>query len=381
MRFRVEVSATTRPDMTKSTVASIRRSAQKARGWSKGLAPYVLRTISLQRPLANRRIRQSIARRAIDEYFAINVNGHDQWLRIRSEKAENPIILYLHGGPGGSQIPSYRHYQLGWERSFTIVHWEQRGAGKSYSSKLDLQSMTLPQLIADALTVIDYLSARFDRQDIILLGHSWGTLLGIHVLQEEPAAVSSYIGVGQVSNQIESEKRMYRFVLNKARAEKDSLTKQQLSRLHGYPLQNSAPANVALVRQLARHAGYLGSNSDDVARTYNRLMETPEYGLADIYRFLKGTLVSSATLARTMLTNPDSQPTALSLRFGIPVFFISGRRDHFTPADLADDYLESLEAPDKRHIIFEESGHYPNEDEPERFIQIVEDLTAPYLHR
>lgn len=108
-------------------------------------------------------------------------------------------------------------------------------------------------------------------------------------------------------------------------------------------------------------------------------MDTPEYGLIDIYRFLKGTLVSSDTLGKAMLTDAGVQPTALPGKFDVPIFLISGRRDHFTPTDLADAFLNSVTAPVKQHIIFEDSGHYPNEDEPERFISTLKELVEPYL--
>jgi pimeloyl-ACP methyl ester carboxylesterase len=260
-----------------------------------------------------------------------------------------------------------------------MVHWEQRGAGKSYSNKLDPGTLTVPQLVADALVVIDYLSTRFNRQDIVLLGHSWGTLLGIHVLQEQPAAISAYIGMGQIANQITAETRMYQYALNRARTARDEVTSALLSKLTGYPLHKNSHRDVALVRQIASQYDYLGSNRADTARTYTRLMDTPEYNLVDIYRFLKGTLVSSATLGKTMISDVDVQPTALQLEFGIPIFFLSGRRDHFTPTSLADDYLKSIKAPVKQHVVFEGSGHYPNEDAPDRFIQTVRELTSPHL--
>jgi pimeloyl-ACP methyl ester carboxylesterase len=108
-------------------------------------------------------------------------------------------------------------------------------------------------------------------------------------------------------------------------------------------------------------------------------MDTPEYSLLDIYRFLKGTLLSSATLGKAMLTDPTIQPNALPVSFEVPVFFISGKRDHFTPADPAGRYLESISSPDKRHVIFNEIGHYPNEDDPQRFISTLSNLVGPYL--
>ncbi|MCR9278614.1 MAG: alpha/beta hydrolase [Pseudomonadaceae bacterium] len=365
--------------MNNRILTKIRPAIQKSIGWSKGLAPYVARTLSLQRPLANRKIQRTTTCTGIDEYFSIDINGHHQWLRIRGENPENPIILYLHGGPGGSQVPSYRYFQLNWELSHTVVHWEQRGAGKSYTNRLKTETLTVSQLVEDALSVIDYLSKRFGRQDIVLLGHSWGTFLGIHVLQTKPSAVSSYIGVGQIANQVHSERRMYEFALERAMSTGDEANASMLKKLQGYPLKNNSHRKVAFVRQMASFYGFLGSNTADIARTYNRLMETPEYKLMDIYRFLKGTLVSSATLGRAMFTSVEIQPTELPLEFETPIFLLSGRRDHFTPADLTDEYLKTIEAPAKKHVVFENCGHYPNEDEPERFIQTVAELTTPYL--
>lgn len=377
--LRMEVSTPMRLRMNNRTLTKFRTSIQQTIGWSKGLAPYVARSLSLQRPLANRRIQRATTCAGIDEYFSININGHDQWLRIRGENAENPIILYVHGGPGGSQVPSYRYFQLGWEQSYTMVHWEQRGAGRSYCNNLKIATLTVTQLVADTLSVIDYLSKRFGRRDIVLLGHSWGTFLGIHVLQTKPSAISSYVGVGQIANQVRSEQRMYEFALSNAVSQGDETNAALLKKLQGYPLKHNSHRHVAFVRQMASRYGFLGSNATDVARTYNRLMETPEYGLVDVYRFLKGTLVSSATLGRAMFTNSETQPIELPLEFELPIFFVSGRRDHFTPTDLADGYLESIKAPAKKHVVFENCGHYPNEDEPERFIQTVGELTTPYL--
>ncbi len=360
-------------------IKNISRRLLRARAWSKTLTPFVRRTLTLQRPLANGQLRRATRCGGLDEDFALPVNGHRQWLRIRGHCRNNPLILYLHGGPGGSQIPSYRRYQLGWEKHFTMVHWEQRGAGRSYTRRLDAATMTIPQLAADALAVLDYLSSRFNRRDIILLGHSWGTLLSIHVLQARPDNISAYVGVGQIANQIESERRMYRFVIRRAAAAGNRQVLSKLAGLADYPLQGASPANVGLVRYWARHYGFLGSRTDDDARNHARLMQTPEYGVRDVYRYLQGSLLCARTLGKDMFTNPGVQPEQLPKKFAVPLFLISGRRDHFTPADMADTYLQSVAAPATGHVVFDDSGHYPNEDDPHRFLRTLQTLVQPYL--
>ena len=147
-------------------------------GWTRALAPFVAATACGYRPIANKLRRRALAiKGGLYSYAPLDVNGAKQWLLIRARDIANPVVLYLHGGPGASHVPQYRHYQLPWEDHFTVVHWEQRGAGKSYTSNLPLRTLTVEQLIDDALTVIAHLRERFG-QPIVVLGHSWGTLLG-----------------------------------------------------------------------------------------------------------------------------------------------------------------------------------------------------------
>ncbi len=363
----------------RETIKQSKRLLHSLASWYLALAPFVWRTLTLTRPFANLRLKQASSCDGLDEYFALEINGHPQWLRIRGRSPSNPIVLYLHGGPGGSQIPSFRHYQLGWEADFTIVHWEQRGAGKSYSRKLDPATVNLSQLVDDALVVIDYLRERFGRNDIILLGHSWGTLLAVHVLLKRSRGISVYVGLGQVAHQVKSERRMYDYTLEQARSEGNKIAVDQLSALKCYPVRNASPRKVALVRYWARNYGFLGSRPGDDGRNHTRLMTTPEYGLIDVYRFLRGSLVCAENVGQAMLTDPSIQPMELQKEFAVPMFLVSGRRDHFTPTDMADQYLQSLTAPEKGHVIFDDAGHYPNEDDPIRFLQTLHSIVDPYL--
>ena len=348
----------------------------RGKQWVKGMAPYVGKTLTLQRPIANVLYRRRTSCAGLDEYFALTVNEQPQWLRIRGQSKMNPVLLYLHGGPGGSQIPSYRHYQLPWEEHFTVVHWEQRGTGKSWSRTLNPKTMTLPQLIADAKEVINFLHQRFAHCPIILLGHSWGTFLAAHLLQDDLPGVAAYIGVGQVGDQPKAERVMWRFALDAAEQNQNQPALAAL-RFADYPVANPMlHAQVGAVRRWASHYGYLGSTSEDAARTYQRLMNTPEYSLYDIYRFLQGTLLSSFTLSRTLLCDQAAQPVNLDLRSRVPVHLVSGERDHYTPLAESQAWLSSIEAPEVSHVTFAKSGHYPNEDEPDRFLARLREIMS-----
>ena len=136
----------------------------------------------------------------------IPVGGMDQYLVIRGEDADKPVLLMLHGGPGTPEFPLMRDPNLVLEKEFVVVHWEQRGAGKSFSPDIPVESMTTNQLIADAAEVSNYLRKRFKQEKIYLMGHSWGSFLGILTAQRYPKLFHAYVGIGQVASQYQAEK-------------------------------------------------------------------------------------------------------------------------------------------------------------------------------
>lgn len=147
----------------------------------------------------------------------ISLGGINQWISIRTKDIQNPILLYLHGGPGTPVMPLFRHFQAPLENYFIVIQWDQRGAGKSFSWHIPKESMTIEQFISDLHELIVLLCKRFNKEKIYLMGHSWGSVLGIKIVQRYPQLFHAYIGVGQASNTIETEKIMYRFVLNKSK--------------------------------------------------------------------------------------------------------------------------------------------------------------------
>ncbi len=363
-------------------IANFVTRAQHLKVWSERMAPYVLRSVTGQRWVRNHQIRHDLPSRLVDEDFSLSINGSRQWLRMRGTDRGNPVVLYLHGGPGGSQIPSYRHYQLRWEAHVNVVHWEQRGAGRSYNRSVATGSMTLAQLVQDALVVIEQVANYFGRQDIILLGHSWGSLLGLHVLAQRPKAVAAYVGVGQIGDMPTAEARAYEFALTAAQRARNAQALGELERITNYPYNRRELFwSVPVVRRWCTVFGYRGSREDDVALTYNRLMETPEYSLLHIYRFLQGTLLSFGTLGRRMLSDPSIQPLQLTAKVTVPCLFVSGARDHFTPSDFTENLYQQLHTPASAHQVFTDSGHYPNEDEPDRFLKCVAQSVNPFLQR
>jgi pimeloyl-ACP methyl ester carboxylesterase len=137
----------------------------------------------------------------IDSLQAIQINGSKQWVLIRTSDPSNPILLYLHGGPGHSLIPFAHVATSSLTDRFTVVYWDQRGTGLSYEAAFPAETLNLKQLIEDTLAVTDYLRRRFDKEKIYLVGHSWGSTLGSLVMQKEPEKFHAFIGVGQIVSQ------------------------------------------------------------------------------------------------------------------------------------------------------------------------------------
>jgi proline iminopeptidase len=346
--------------------------------WLTALWPFVRSTISgrrgrLRRDLeARTRIRSPSG---IDELNAIDLGGVRQWIRIRGEDRANPLLLFLHGGPGFSWLPNYRRYQLPWEHHFTVVHWEQRGSGKSYVGRRLHGTLTTERLVGDACELIASLCERFGQSRLILLGHSWGSYLGLRVAERCPERLNAYVGMGQVVDMLEGARICHRFAVESAEAARNETALRELASLEPFPDDIRGIARKQPVwRKWTRFylAERYGFDAPDRQGRAN-LMDTPEYSLWDVYRYLKGTLVSQNTLTNEAYFRPSPLPE----RLDVPVFVLQGRFDLITPWRLARDSVTEIEAPRKAFVTFEHSGHNPNETESEAFLQYLVDEVKP----
>lgn len=145
---------------------------------------------------------------SIAELRTVPIGGHDQVLLIRGRSRDNPILLYLAGGPGGTDLGALRS-DVGLEQDFVVVAWEQRGAGKSYAALDPLETLTVAQLVADTIEVTNYLREQFDEEKIYLVGNSWGTTLGVLAVQQHPELFHAYVGTGQMVSQRATDRMFY----------------------------------------------------------------------------------------------------------------------------------------------------------------------------
>lgn len=314
-----------------------------------------------------RTARGAVDPRSIAEETRLPVNGTRQYLLVRGRDARDPVVLFVHGGPGGSETALMRLFHPALEERAVMAYWDQRGAGKSYASDLPPASMTIAQMLADLDVVVDDLRHRLGRERVVLLAHSWGTALGTLYAHQHPDKVAAYIGTGQVASNPEDERLAYEWALAEARRRDRADAVAELERIGPPPYE--LERLVVRDRWLDEFGGYFHTPISKWGVVWHAL-GTPEAGVADLWRLWRGTAFSQRHLwpefARLDLTR---EVPAL----GVPVTFILGRHDRRTSSDLAARYLDALQAPFKRLVWLERSAHNAPFEEPEAFRAAVLD--------
>lgn len=308
----------------------------------------------------------------------VNIGGIEQSLIIRGVNTSQPILLYLHGGPGQPEFPFMRDEALKLEEEFVVVYWEQRGSAKSYSSNIPLSSMTLNQFIEDAAEVSQYLKQRFQQDKLFLMGHSWGSLLGILTAQKYPQHFHSFIGVGQVVSQFRAELLSFGWVKEQAVLKGDDATLQAMTDL-GFP--DSLASNQIWLDYLFEERKHVFNYGGGISRKPTnmwwdfgiKVLSMQEYTVIDKLNYLRGSFFSLGNMWRDLVeTNLFMEIDSLHL----PVHFIHGKYDYQTPYELTHRFYEQLPDSLKHFHTFENSAHYPFLDEPKRFNEVVREIKA-----
>ena len=306
----------------------------------------------------------------------IRIGGSEQWILERSENVGNPVILYLHGGPGTSQLTSNRRDTKELEKCFTVVNWDQRGAGKSYDAIREVEKMNIDQFVEDTRELTLYLLNKFRKEKIILVGHSWGSVIGALTAYRYPELYCCYVGIGQVVNFCEGEKVSYEWTLSRAREQHDRHAVRALDRMGPPPYKNDWRANTMTQRRLLGRFGgeWHGSKIGAFGYVARNLVLSREYTVLDRVNFFKG-ILGSMRILWPQLMKVDLFQTVPS--FKVPVFFMEGRFDYESPSTIAAKYYESIQTPRKELIWFENSAHLPNAEERELFNQLMVEKVLP----
>ena len=306
---------------------------------------------------------------SISEKIYVNINGVQQGMIIKSIDMRNPVLLYVHGG-----MPDYfltQKYPTGLEDYFTVVWWEQRGSGLSFNPDDTPKAITSEQLISDTLEVTNYLRYRFGKEKIYLMGHSGGTFIGIQAAAQAPELYYAYIGIAQMSNQLESERLAYEYMLQRF----IEIGNTKMARkLEAAPvtLKDGIPDAYYLLRDGAMHSLGIGT-THDMRSVINGIflpsLTFREYTVREKFNLWRGKSQSGVSPMWDEMTSTDL--TTLVTEFDVPVYILAGRYDYTVNYDLQKDYFTKINAQEKGFYTFENSAHSPLFEEPEWFIEIM----------
>lgn len=309
-----------------------------------------------------------VLEKSISEKIYVNINGVKQGMFIKSKDASNPVLLYLHGG-----MPDYfltQKYPTGLEDYFTVVWWEQRGSGLSYNPDIPEDSINVKQFISDTIEMSKFLIERFNKEKIYLMGHSGGTFIGIQTVAREPELYFAYIGVAQMSNQLESEKLAYDFMLQ---AFKNNGNKQMVDKLEAAPvtMEDGITPAYNKVRDTAMHSlgiGTMHNMKSVIGGIFFPSLSFREYSLQDKLNLWRGKSQSGISSMWNEMVVTDLTKRVNIIE--VPVYLFGGRYDYTVSTSLAVDYFKIIQAPIKGFYYFEQSAHSPLFEEPEKMKQI-----------
>lgn len=310
---------------------------------------------------------------SMNEKTWVDVYGTRQGLILRGVNMTNPVLLFVHGGPGMPEFFMFEKHIWGLEDHFILCWWDQRGAGLSYSSEIPEASMTISQMIADGEVVTRYLMERFKKEKIYIMGHSWGSFLGIQIVQKYPHLYHAYIGVAQIAYQKESEKIAYAYMIKHHHI----LSSKLIQRLLKYPILDSDERFYLYTEDFVRDevmlllgVGVMRNMDSLFTGIIIPLLRCRVYTIKEKINFLKGKIFSRKCKGLHREMYEDNLMRRID-RLEIPIFFLCGEHDLTVSFELSRTFFERIEAPEKKFYTFIDSAHSPHLEEPERFVKIM----------
>ena len=309
---------------------------------------------------------------AIASIEDIEINNVSQRIVIRGWDKENPILLQLHGGPGGPDRPVIKMINAHVEDLFTVVYWDQRGSGASYQGDIDTSTMTLEQIASDGIALSEYLIKRFDKDKIFIQGHSWGSSVGVTMAKKRPDLFLAYIGIGQMADSKWSEEISYEYTLAAARRAENKEHIEILEELGPPPYPSDEwTENLMKQRQILwKYEHPENELKQSMLSIYMLYIQHSEYSLRDKINLYKGSNFTMRYLWDDAMA-VDFFTSAPNL--DIPVFILQGKYDKHTSTEVAKAYFDTLKAPLKMYFEFDDSAHAPQFSEYHRYKSILKE--------
>ncbi len=310
----------------------------------------------------------------IDEGAYVKIGGLEQWITIRGEDRKNPVLLLLHGGPGDATNPwGYAGFRS-WLKYFTVVQWDQRGAGRTLgrNGPAAATTITIERMTQDGIELTELLLRRLQKDKIVLLGHSWGSTLGVFMAKARPELFYAFVGTGQVADSSRNYTVAYAALLEKASREGNSRALQELNEIGPPPYKDWKG------RAVQRKWSNLFEGADVfINSTVGFALAAPGYSVGDINDWLEGQIVSAEHLFAQISA---LDPKVLAGEFAVPVFVIQGAEDFTTPTSLAKAYVDSLHAPRKAFVTIDGAGHFAVFTKQDAFLKELKVLVLPLVH-
>jgi len=312
----------------------------------------------------------SVVTDSIAEAAFLTLGGFDQWVLVRGRSIQNPPLILLYGGPGLSETALFRYFNAALEESFSVVYWDQRGSGKSFYAKPPASTMTLEQFTTDLDELIEAVRRQVGKQRVTIFGHSWGSVLGVLYAARFPEKVSAYVGSGQIGSWPAAESASYAFALKEAERQNNRKALRDLRAMGPPPYDSrSLWTERTWLQRLERRLtpGALLK----LARVQFAAKESSLLEVFSLFRALRFSL--------DVMWDDVSKINLLELipALQVPVFFFLGRQDHWVPPETSVEFFDALEAPSKKLVWFEESGHEVFMDEPAKFNAAMVEFVLP----
>jgi pimeloyl-ACP methyl ester carboxylesterase len=303
----------------------------------------------------------------IEEF--VPINGINQYFLHFQGHKENPVILYLHGGPGMSEALFAHYNESENNEEYTVVYYDQRGTGKTYTKNKEA-AVSIELLKQDLFETVQYLKNKYNKDKLIILGHSFGSILGTMYSLENPEDVLCYIGVGQVVNTIQSEKNCYNMLLERANKENDYRTLKKLEQIGAYPLENLNEEMIKKITRIRKLEQKYNLVSGFDRRILKLVLKSPSFELTDLISMIKGYNVNQNLYYYLGEFNLNKYSTS----YEVPVYYIVGENDFLTSIEILEEYFESVEAKDKKIYTIKNAGHFPMLDNLKEYENAIKDI-------
>jgi pimeloyl-ACP methyl ester carboxylesterase len=318
-----------------------------------------------------------VAPNGVQESYALPIGGVKQWVYVRGQDKRNPIILFVHGGPASPMAPVAWMFQRPLEEYFTMVHYDQRASGKTYAANDTTKlgpTIRIEQYVDDAIALAETLRKKYGQPKVILLGHSWGTIVGMRAALKRPDLFYAYVGIGQVISSPDNERLSFEYALKRATAEKNETALRELRSIAPYPGKEPITRErIIIARKWPQYYGGLSAYRASSGYYFNAPLLSPAYTTAQTEAIDQGSLFTLSRILPAFL-QVDFKPVK---SFPIPVFMLMGRHDYTTPSEPAAAWLSQVQAPLKKAVWFENSAHLIPLEEPGKLLLTLVNEVRP----